>query len=221
MAGLRGARMVSSIETEQGRRWAESKLKALTGGDRITARFMRQDFFEFTPQFKLRGGRQPQARDPQRRRGDAPAAAPDPVHRDHPAGQARPAAARTSCWPSGTASWPGRSRAAWNGSGSGSGRPRPSTPRPRSTSTAEDALGRWLEECCRRGPNLTETTAALFAAWKSWAEANGEYAGTQRRFSDLMLARGFDKWRDPETDLRGLRGIALRLGSPATTEMEF
>ena len=47
MAGLRGARLVTSIETEQGRRWAESKLKALTGGDKITARFMRQDFFEF------------------------------------------------------------------------------------------------------------------------------------------------------------------------------
>ena len=53
MAGLRGARMVTSIETEQGSRWAESKLKALTGGDKITARFMRQDFFEFVPQFKL------------------------------------------------------------------------------------------------------------------------------------------------------------------------
>ena len=53
MAGLRGARIVTSIETEQGSRWAESKLKALTGGDKITARFMRQDFFEFMPQFKL------------------------------------------------------------------------------------------------------------------------------------------------------------------------
>ncbi len=53
MAGLRRAHIVTSIETEQGSRWAESKLKALTGGDRITARFMRQDFFEFTPQFKL------------------------------------------------------------------------------------------------------------------------------------------------------------------------
>ena len=52
MAGLRGARLVTSIETEQGRRWAESKLKALTGGGKISARFMRQDFFEFTPQCK-------------------------------------------------------------------------------------------------------------------------------------------------------------------------
>jgi len=53
LAGLQGARLVTAAETEDGRRWAESKLKALTGGDRIAARFMRQDFFEFVPQFKL------------------------------------------------------------------------------------------------------------------------------------------------------------------------
>ena len=53
LAGLRGARLVTAVETEEGRRWAESKIKALTGGDKIAARFMRQDFFEYTPQFKL------------------------------------------------------------------------------------------------------------------------------------------------------------------------
>ena len=53
LAGLRGARCVTAVETEEGRRWAESKIKALTGGDRISARFMRQDFFEYVPQFKL------------------------------------------------------------------------------------------------------------------------------------------------------------------------
>ncbi len=53
LAGLRGARLVTAIETEEGRRWAESRIKTLTGGDRVSARFMRQDFFEFTPQFKL------------------------------------------------------------------------------------------------------------------------------------------------------------------------
>ena len=51
LAGLRGARFVSSIETEQGRRWNESKVKAITGGDKVSARFMRQDFFEYVPQF--------------------------------------------------------------------------------------------------------------------------------------------------------------------------
>jgi len=53
LARLRGARLVIAQETEKGRHWNESRLKALTGGDKITARFMRQDFFEFTPQFKL------------------------------------------------------------------------------------------------------------------------------------------------------------------------
>jgi putative DNA primase/helicase len=50
---LRGARLVTATETEEGRQWAESRIKSLTGGDRVSARFMRQDFFEFTPQFKL------------------------------------------------------------------------------------------------------------------------------------------------------------------------
>ena len=53
LAGLRGARLVTATETEEGRRWAEARIKALTGGDQIAARFMRQDYFEFVPQFKL------------------------------------------------------------------------------------------------------------------------------------------------------------------------
>lgn len=44
---------MTAVESEDGRRWAESKIKALTCGDRIAARFMRQDFFEYIPQFKL------------------------------------------------------------------------------------------------------------------------------------------------------------------------
>lgn len=53
LAVLRGARMVISQEVDEGRRWNESRIKALTGGDPIVARYMRQDPFEFQPAFKL------------------------------------------------------------------------------------------------------------------------------------------------------------------------
>ena len=53
MAALRGARLVAAVETQEGRRLNESLIKALTGGDKIRARFMRMDSFEFKPQLKL------------------------------------------------------------------------------------------------------------------------------------------------------------------------
>src|SRR5262249_34565131 len=53
LAGLMGARLVTASETQKGRRWDEAKVKTLTGGDKIAARFMRGDFFEYAPQFKL------------------------------------------------------------------------------------------------------------------------------------------------------------------------
>ena len=53
LAMLHGARLVTASETEEGRAWAEARIKQMTGGDTITARFMRQDNFSFTPQFKL------------------------------------------------------------------------------------------------------------------------------------------------------------------------
>ncbi len=53
LAALMGARLVVAQETDEGRKWAESKIKALTGGDPITARFMRQDFFTYMPKFTL------------------------------------------------------------------------------------------------------------------------------------------------------------------------
>lgn len=53
VADLQGRRFVATIEVEDGRRLAESLVKSLTGGDRIRARRMRQDFYEFDPTHKL------------------------------------------------------------------------------------------------------------------------------------------------------------------------
>lgn len=53
LARLVGKRMVTAAETNWNRQMDEAKLKAMTGGEPITARFLRQEFFEFVPQFKL------------------------------------------------------------------------------------------------------------------------------------------------------------------------
>lgn len=53
IAMLAGARIVATSETETDQRMAESMVKQLTGGDKITARFMRQNFFTFKATHKL------------------------------------------------------------------------------------------------------------------------------------------------------------------------
>ena len=53
IARLKGARLVVAHETTKGRAWDEAKIKNLTGGDRLSGRFMRGDFFDFTPTHKM------------------------------------------------------------------------------------------------------------------------------------------------------------------------
>jgi len=53
IAKLAGARLVLGSELPTGEIWDDQKLKELTGGDTLTGRFMRQDFFDFKPQFTL------------------------------------------------------------------------------------------------------------------------------------------------------------------------
>jgi len=53
IARLDGPRFVTTSEVDRGRRLAESLVKALTGRDTITARYLYGEFFDFTPQFKL------------------------------------------------------------------------------------------------------------------------------------------------------------------------
>lgn len=53
IARLHGSRFVSAVESEEGQHLSESLVKQLTGGEKISARFLNQEFFEFTPQFKI------------------------------------------------------------------------------------------------------------------------------------------------------------------------
>ncbi len=209
MAGLRGARFVAAIETEQGRRWAESKVKSLTGGDKISARFMRQDFFEFFPQFKLfvAGNHKPAIRNideaMKRRLHLIPFTITVPPERRDKHLQQKLLAERD-----GILAWAVQGCLEWQRVG------RLDPPQRVVEATeeyfeAEDALGRWLEERCVRAPNAKSLTAELFNDWKQWAEAAGEFIGAQRRFSDLLITRGLEKWRNG-MGVRGFQGIGLK-----------
>nr|WP_279196650.1 phage/plasmid primase, P4 family [Ralstonia mannitolilytica] len=209
MAGLRGARFVAAIETEQGRRWAESKVKNLTGGDKISARFMRQDFFEFFPQFKLfvAGNHKPAIRNideaMKRRLHLIPFTITVPPERRDKHLQQKLLAERD-----GILAWAVQGCLDWQRHG------RLDPPQRVVEATeeyfeAEDALGRWLDERCVREPNAKSLTAELFNDWKQWAEAAGEFIGAQRRFSDLLITRGLEKWRNG-MGVRGFQGIGLK-----------
>lgn len=53
IARLVGSRFVSAIESEEGEKLADSFVKQITGGEPVLARFLRQEFFEFIPEFKV------------------------------------------------------------------------------------------------------------------------------------------------------------------------
>ena len=65
LASLMGARLASIPEVPAGARFNEEALKRASGGDELTARFMRQDFFTFIPQFLplIVGNNEPSTRD--------------------------------------------------------------------------------------------------------------------------------------------------------------
>jgi putative DNA primase/helicase len=207
LAGLQGARLITAVETEEGRQWAESKLKTLTGGDPIAAHFMRQDFFEYRPQFKLiiAGNHRPGLRsvdEAMRRRFHllpftvtVPASERDLELADKLRKE----------W-GGILQWMIDGCLAWQ-----SQRLCPPTVVSEATESylaAEDALARWIEDRCVKGANNREATSALFADWQQWASTNEEPCGSLKRFSEHLEARGFTRTRTNAA--RGFQGIGLR-----------
>jgi putative DNA primase/helicase len=194
LAGLQGARFVSAIETEYGRRWAESKIKALTGGDRIAARYMRQDFFEFTPQFKLivAGNHKPGLRSVDeaiRRRIHL-----IPFNVTIPEGERDKDLSHKlkAEWPR-ILQWGIEGCLTWQRQGLSP--PKVVCDATNEYLAAEDALGRWLEDRCLLGADYSSSSSVLFADWREWADLSGEYIGSQKAFSQRLEERGFQRHR--------------------------
>jgi putative DNA primase/helicase len=212
LAHLRGARLVVAQETEKGRRWAEAKIKSITGGDRISARFMRQDFFEFSPQFKLMiaGNHKPSL-------GTADQAMRRRMHLI-PFTVTIPAEDRDPKLPDKLREeWPGILRWAIAGylKWQQSGLAPPDVVRSATDEylAGEDVLGRWIEECCVLAPGNWQAGDDLWNAWKVWAEHNNERPGSRIQFGKTMSERGYPT--TPIKHVRGHNGIALRPEKPA------
>ena len=216
LAMLRGARFVTASETEEGRAWAEARIKLLTGGDPIRARFMRQDFFEFRPTFKLFivGNHRPALHnvdDALRRRFNI-------VPFDHKPKRPDPGLENKLKleWPAilrwmiiGTLDWQDNRLI----------RPAVVT---RATDTyfaEQDLFGQWLEDECDVEIGNTfkwEPTSQLFRCWKSYAERLGESSGNSKSFAEAMRRRGFEHHRGTK-GLRMFRGVQAKPSADRVT----
>ena len=205
---------MTAIETEEGRRWAESKIKALTGGDRISARFMRQDFFEFIPQFKLviAGNHKPGLRGVdeaiRRRFLLLPFAVTVPAEICDPD---LPKKLRAE-WP-GILAWAIAGCIDWQERGLRA--PETVLKATEKYLEAEDALNLWIGDRAERDPDVWELSADLFASWADWAKAAGEAMGTQKRLVQALEAAGFTNGHNISRTKRGFWGLRIvRPGRP-------
>jgi hypothetical protein len=209
LAGLAGARLVTSLETGEGRRWAESKIKGLTGGDQIAARFMRRDFFEFTPIFKLiiAGNHKPALRsvdEAMRRRLHL-----IPFEVTIPPDQ-RDKKLREKL----RAEWPGILQ--WMVDGStrwqenGLSPPKAVYDATNEYLATEDSFAAWINDRCEVKDGYWASSSDLFASWRGWAEAAGESVGSQKNFGQKLQGRGFVPKSRGKENTRGYEGLQLR-----------
>jgi putative DNA primase/helicase len=227
IARLDGARLVISQETQQGTYWDEARIKALTGGDRLVGRYMRGDYFEFDPRFKLCivGNHKPQLRavdDGIRRRFQL---IPFDVKIEE-SEKDRQLPEKLKAEYSGILAWMIDGCQKWQEQGL-------NPPECVLAATAEyldseDSIGCWLADMCimpksypddpdrqemhrvRNAADAVVTLKDLFKSWKGYAEDGHIAARNDKYLADQLAQRGFTKGRDK----RGvfLKGLRLKTG---------
>lgn len=214
LAALAGARLVVANETQDGRAWDDAKIKALTGSDPVTARFMRQDFFTYQPQFKLvfAGNHRPELTSPDKAMARRFQLVPfdkvpkqvdmqlkDRLRKEYAA----------------ILGWMVEGCLAWQQQGL-------TPPIAVLESTREymqewNPVGRWFEERVEFCEGVIGVqTKDLFASYRSWCMAEGVEPGAQNGFARSLkrIPGVVGNWRHPETRDRGFLGIRLRTGAP-------
>jgi putative DNA primase/helicase len=209
LAMLRGARLVTASETEAGKPWAEARIKQLTGGDVIAARFMRQDFFEYKPQFKLIvvGNHMPDLHNvdeaAKRRFNIVPFIITPPT----PDRELEEKLYREA---GGILQWMINGCLDWQANG---------LIKPASVEAAtkayfldQDLIGQWIEDRCdvRIGdPKMWDRSADLYADWSAFCAKAGEAPSSKKTFGATMRKRGFKLDREAD-GTRVIRFVRLK-----------
>jgi putative DNA primase/helicase len=211
LARLHSARLVTATETESGRNWAESRIKMLTGGDTVTAHFMRQDDFEYVPKFKLffSGNHKPGLRSVgeamRRRMHMIPFAVIIPKDERDPHFVDK----LKDEWP-GILQWMIDGCLHWHEHGLAP--PEAVAKETDAYFEAQDSFSLWIEECCERDPNAWTSTTVLFGSWKVWAEKAGVRYGDIKSFGEAMEAAKF-VWKRTKA-CNGYEGLRIALEPP-------
>lgn len=208
VARLPGARFVVSNEVDEGRRLAEAQVKDLTGGDTLTARFMRGEFFEFKPTHKLwiYGNHKPVVRGTDegiwRRIRLIPFEVTIPGDKQDPK---LPDKLRAEL--PGILAWAVQGCLEWQRAGLG-------TPAEVKAATeayrAEmDVIAEFLADSCVMTPNAEVTLGALYDAYKPWCESSGERALSKIAFGRRLKERGIEQGTSGRMKDRVWLGVGL------------
>lgn len=220
IARLRGARMVRASEPDEGVRLSESIIKQATGGEPMAARFLRKEFFEFHPQFKLwfGGNHEPGIKGSDhgiwRRVLKVPFLVKIPASERRPFDELVGDLLEEG---SGILNWAIQGFQDWMLDGMRP--PRDVIEATKEYRKSEDPFGTFCEERCEENPTGFTTIEHLWQAYKKWAADAGEEMGTKRGMSAKFRDRGFSVTR--KRDKRGYAGINLKAGRIAEAQPEY
>ena len=207
VADLVGSRLAVCAEVEQGRWLAEALTKQLTGGDRIKARRMHRDFFEFdaTHKLYLAANHKPVIRGTDhaiwRRILLVPFAVTIPAHK-----QDRDLLDKLKEELPGILAWAVRGCLEWKKSGLAP----PAAVKAATDAYREemDTLADFIADRCTIAPGAKVKVGELRKAYEEWCEKTGEKPLGARLFGQLLTARGHEPDRDGNTRYR--QGIQVR-----------
>ena len=189
LADLQGKRIVASIEVEDGRRMAEGLVKQLTGGDRLKARYMREDFFQFSPTHKLFliANHKPVIRGTDyaiwRRIRLIPFDVSIPDNERDPK---LPEKLRAES--SGILAWAVRGCLEWQRGGLAA--PQEVMAATEAYRQESDTLGAFLADCTVTVSDARTKAGVLYAAYQKWAVTAGLQPMNQMRFGSALTERG-------------------------------